>query len=251
MSLLIFGRGFVGKATAALFNDQQIAWHDPAQGYEVDSLRSVDRVIICVPTPEAKDGLDHTAVWDCLHMLAARGWSGPIAIRSTCMPAAADSMTDQFSAVMWPEFLRERSALHDAANPHQLVLGGPDGRVHEWRLWLRSQDHAPDAIWHLTDAKTAAMIKLGINAALAAKVMLFNSLHDACATSGADWASVRVGVGLDLRIGSGQSQVPGPDGQRGFGGKCLPKDVGAISAMLPDDDFLQGMIAHNGSLRDA
>ena len=89
------------------------------------------------------------------------------------------------------------------------------------------------------------MIKLGINAALAAKVTLFNTLYDACAVSGADWASVRVGVGLDPRIGAGQSMVPGPDGQRGYGGKCLPKDVGAIADMLPDDEFITGMIARN------
>jgi len=33
---------------------------------------------------------------------------------------------------------------------------------------------------------------------------------------------------MDKRIGPGHTLVPGPDGQRGFGGHCFPKDTSAI-----------------------
>ena len=250
MTTLIFGRGFVGKATAGILTCD-IAWYDPAQGHDQVDLRAVDHAIICVPTPDSSLGLDHSAVYTSLTYLASRGWSGPVAVRSTSMPAAFDSMLSiKSNLVYWPEFLREAHAAQDAANPSQVVLGGSDAVVHQWRMWLRSMDHAPLASWTLTDMKTAAMIKIGINSALAAKIVLFNSLYQACQSVGADWAGVRAGVGSDPRIGTGQTMVPGPDGGFGFGGKCLPKDLGALAAMLPDDQFLQGTVSQNAVLRD-
>lgn len=251
MSTLIFGNGFVGRATASIIPGD-IVWHDPAQGHVARDLQGINRAVICVPTPGHAMGLDHTAVYDCLISLASRGWTGPVAVRSTCMPLAFDSMlTINANLVYWPEFLRESHATTDAATPPQVILGGEDHVVHEWRVLLRGNGHAPDAIWTLTDIKTAALIKLGINAALAAKVMMFNSLHAAAVRVGADWESVRIGVGYDPRIGTGQTAVPGPDGRMGFGGKCLPKDTGAVAAMLTDDRFLRGLIEQNERLRDA
>ena len=32
-------------------------------------------------------------------------------------------------------------------------------------------------------------------------------------------------------LGPHMTQVPGPDGNRGFGGKCLPKDIRAFSTI--------------------
>jgi UDPglucose 6-dehydrogenase len=249
MSTLIFGKGFVGKATAGIVGDDVI-WHDPALGHEVNDLSNIDRVLICVPTPAGTNGLDHTAVYDCLTHLKNCDWAGPVAVRCTCTPAALENMlTLNENLVYWPEFLRERTAMQDALNPVKVVLGGTDTNVRKWELWLRGIGHAKDAIWTITDLKTAALIKVGHNAALAAKVMMFNSLYKACQDIGADWESVRLGVGSDPRIGTGQTVVPGPDGHFGFGGKCLPKDLGALAAMLPDDQFLSGITTQNTAIR--
>ena len=37
------------------------------------------------------------------------------------------------------------------------------------------------------------------------------------------------GLKLDPRLGESHWQVPGHDGQRGWGGKCLPKDSQALA----------------------
>jgi len=62
---------------------------------------------------------------------------------------------------------------------------------------------------------------------LSVKVAFFNELYDACQHHSCDYDAVRLAASTDARIGSGHTMVPGPDGHRGFGGHCFPKDVAA------------------------
>lgn len=42
------------------------------------------------------------------------------------------------------------------------------------------------------------------------------------------------GVLSDGRIAKAHTNVPGHDGDRGFGGKCFPKDLNALIAVFKD-----------------
>ena len=44
-------------------------------------------------------------------------------------------------------------------------------------------------------------------------------------------------------------QVPGPDGNKGFGGKCLPKDIMGFST-IHNNEVLNAIIRYNETLRD-
>ena len=50
-------------------------------------------------------------------------------------------------------------------------------------------------------------------------------------------------------LGPHMVQVPGPDGNRGFGGKCLPKDIRAFSTIY-NSDLLSSIINYNDELRN-
>ena len=50
-------------------------------------------------------------------------------------------------------------------------------------------------------------------------------------------------------LGPYMSQVPGPDGMRGFGGKCLLKDIRGFSS-VHNSDLIKEIIKYNDSLRD-
>ena len=49
-----------------------------------------------------------------------------------------------------------------------------------------------------------------------------------CDKIGADWKDALNGFASDGRVGDSHLNVPGHDGQLGYGGKCFPKDVNAF-----------------------
>jgi UDPglucose 6-dehydrogenase len=74
----------------------------------------------------------------------------------------------------------------------------------------------------------ACMIKYSINCFLALKASYFNQIADICDNNKMDYDIVRHIITQDPRIGTGHTLVPGPDGQRGWGGACFPKDTRAF-----------------------
>ena len=76
------------------------------------------------------------------------------------------------------------------------------------------------------------MTKLARNSFLAVKVSFFNELYDFCEKEEVDYNSVAELTGMDSRIGVSHTQVPGPDGKRGFGGTCFPKDISSLNHQL-------------------
>lgn len=250
MPTVVIGKGFVGEATGLILGEEP-AWHDPAKGFHVRDFSHYTHAVVCVPTPGIDGGLDHGMVAESISNMTDGGFGGVLVIRSTCEPWYLASLAKSYSSIIyWPEFLRERHATEDSLNPRQVILGGEVGIASEWCKRLRRSGYGAGVEWTVTDIATAAVIKLGLNSALAAKVMMFNALHAASAAVGADWETVRTAIGNDHRIGSEQTMVPGPDGKLGFGGKCLPKDINAFRQLVPDDAFVSGTMAQNSAVRD-
>jgi UDP-glucose 6-dehydrogenase len=73
----------------------------------------------------------------------------------------------------------------------------------------------------------AEIVKYMENAFLAMKVTFANEFERICARFGADWHTVREGWLLDPRVGRSHSAVHAPRG--GYAGRCLPKDLSAIT----------------------
>jgi len=250
MGIVVVGKGFVGEATGLVLGDG-VAWQDPAKGFHVRDFSPYTHAVVCVPTPLGIHGLEHGDVVDSIRNMTDNGFSGILVIRSTCEPWFLKSLQMKHGSILyWPEFLRERYAEEDSLNPRQIIIGGEVNLASDWGRRLRRSGYGIGVEWTITDLCTASVIKLGLNSALAAKVMMFNALHAACGMAGADWETVRHAVGNDPRIGAEQTMVPGPDGMFGFGGKCLPKDLSSFHELVPDDRFIAGIIAQNSEVRD-
>jgi hypothetical protein len=70
------------------------------------------------------------------------------------------------------------------------------------------------------------------NCFLSAKVGLMNEFYDFCGATQTDYNTVAGLAKKDQRMGTSHFQVPGPDGHRGFGGTCFPKDTHSLYCQM-------------------
>jgi UDPglucose 6-dehydrogenase len=184
-------------------------------------------IIVAVGTPPTPDGeADLSQVRVAVDQALAEVAPGAvIAIKSTVPPGttralARDSSRHDVAFVMFPEFLREGSALEDLRHPSRVVVGGEDIAAVQRVATLLG---APDTSRLLCDSVSAELIKYGSNAFLATKISFINEMAQLCELTGADIEKVADGMGLDPRIGRSFLSAG-----LGWGGSCFPKDVRAL-----------------------
>ncbi len=226
----IVGYGFVGKAVSYGFTHRDVEQHliDPKLGSTIDNLpRDTDIVFVCVPTPMNDNAATLKAVVSELHNHFVYGRC-LIVIKSTITPDVIGNFA--YTGVVYnPEFLAEKSAMHDFVNPQFHVFGGDidDTRYLE-KVYNTYSLCNPCHTFHVSHID-ASFIKYGINTFLATKVTFFNQLFDVVNdVERANFASIIAAIGSDERIGSSHTKVPGFDGKQGFGGACFPKDCAAL-----------------------
>tara|TARA_B110000008_G_scaffold32575_1_gene28995 strand:+ start:697 stop:1515 length:819 start_codon:yes stop_codon:yes gene_type:complete len=228
----LIGNGFVGGAARQLACEKtEVYVYDidadkcVPKGTTIDDVALCDIVFVAVPTPATKDGSCFLGIVESVvDELKKSNPECSIVIRSTCPPGTAERLGCMFM----PEFLTESNANEDfCANP-LWILGGESSEVLQ-RVLTNAKESgciASDELLQMP-SKEAELVKYVRNCFLATKVSFFNEVCSFCEKNGLDYESVRIGATRDKRIGSGHSRVPGPDGRRGFGGICFPKDVAA------------------------
>ena len=262
----IVGLGHVGRALAqALEPHFRVVYCDPAlpgSPGAAQLARDCTVVFVCVPTPGGASGAaDVSAVQEVVAQIAhaAPGDGAPlVVIKSSVPPGTTQALARQHAPlplVACPEFLRQHAATADLAQASRILVGlptpAPSGAVLQ-RLHAVGRALSPRAAVVATDATTAELAKYATNAFLALKVSFANQMADACAALGVDYAAFAQVLALDPRIGASHLAVPGHDGQRGFGGPCLPKDLAALLAVLgPQLPLLEAVAHMNRALRPA
>ena len=190
-------------------------------------------IFLCVATPTGEQGRADLSQIDAAVVEITPFLSdGAIVVNKSTVPVGTAERVGALigrpaiSVVSNPEFLREGSAVRDSFNPDRTVVGSSDLDAAKTIGALFSPT---GAVLHLTDARTAELIKYAANAFLATKISYINSIAQLCDAVGADVLDLVHGVGLDPRIGSAFFH-PGP----GWGGSCLPKDASALLAIADD-----------------
>jgi len=243
MNVGIIGVGFVGGATAEVLKPfHELYLYDKYKSpyNSEENLKSLAQnseiVFISVPTPMQKSGaIDYTNIYNSIEQLlnyVKKSNRNPedllVIIRSTAVSGTTDRLAKQypFKFAFNPEFLREKYALEDMKNTDRVVIGAnnPDDQKKAAAMY---KPIFPNAKYVLTDTKTAEMIKYMANGMLTGQVALANEFYQICQAVGVDYNEVKQAILLDPRIGR-NLDVPGPDGDLGFGGKCFPKDLNAL-----------------------
>lgn len=249
-SVGIVGNGVVGSATGKAFQKRglEVRYWDMKASRSTHSLKGViatGAVFVCLPTPACSDGsCDVTHLEDFFVNGPAGGERHTnFVLRSTAPIGYTKSLSTNHgytNIYHWPEFLTARTAESDADNPRCLILGKPggwtfddQGNTSDVLLRFLSSQFPPTAhgphVYPVSSCESEA-VKSFTNAFFAAKVSIFNEFRMLADAKGLDWDAVVRGMLADARIHPMHTLVPGPDGARGFGGACLPKDIDSVIA---------------------
>jgi len=252
----IIGYGVVGKAAENTLSKKfNIVKYDKYQNLDdFEDLLECKFVFIMVPTPFDcnKNEVDDQAVVASLAKLEKLGYSNIVIIKSTLPPGKCDSYSSNFDLeiVFNPEFLRESTTPNEDFENQEIVVIGSDNVEFFYSVKKMYEEVlSSEAKYHHTTFKDAEMIKCAQNTMLASRIALANMIYEACQENGVDYSKVREIAFDNFEIlGPHMTQVPGPDGKLGFGGKCLPKDILAFSTIY-DSRLLSEIINFNDSLR--
>ena len=257
----IVGWGYVGKGTELLLRtainrqfysarihifdtDKSLCTHNI---FALKDLANCKLIFVCVPTPMQEDGTCYTDIVDSvvndLKSYGVDPWR--IIIRSTVTIGTAERLGVNFM----PEFLTERNWKQDVLESKDLVFG-VDNNIEEFKTELKPLFKFDFPVhegsfykYHILSTKEAELIKYVRNSFLATKVAFFNEINEYCEKVGLDYNNIKEGVCIDKRIGFAHTAVPGPDGKKGFGGTCLPKDVNSFNLQMKKNGVNTHMVS--------
>lgn len=251
MKIAIIGAGAVGSAMAQMFRDV-VLYDEPKRIGTRPEVNAADIAFVCVPTPSADDGsCDTSIVEDVVSWI-----DGPIiVIRSTISPGTTRRLIGSTGKpiLFQPEYGPAETPDHpfnDLRNIRWIILGGERklARIVA-RAW--KDVYSSDIVIQFTTPEAAELAKYMENAFLATKVSFCNEFYEIAERFGVDYDELRELWLLDPRMGKTHTFVF-PD-RRGFGGKCLPKDLAAILRSAGSAGyraaFLEAVMAANERFR--
>ena len=95
----------------------------------------------------------------------------------------------------------------------------------------------PKAQIFTSNHKESELSKYFINCFLALKVSFANEIFSLCHDLNIDYNEVLRLVSLEERVGESHLKVPGPDGKKGYGGSCFPKDINSLIKLFEENNI--------------
>ncbi len=208
-----------------------------------EAIKATELCFVCVGTPSDGQGdvdLKYVATVARQIGAAVKGLNRfySVVIRSTMLPGSMAGTIipaleqeagmvagEGFGIALYPEFLRESTAIKDFYDPAISLFGVRDAitrnRLHELNSRL-------SALEVTTDIQTAEAVKYANNAWHATKVTFANEMGNLCRSVGIDSHQVMDILCKDDRLNISPAYLkPG----FAFGGSCLPKDLRALVAL--------------------
>ncbi len=221
----VIGCGIIGNALINWLeknnpNMCNILKSDPPKGLN-DDITKADVIFVSIHIPTEKDYSQDLSV---LENIIQSCPDVPIYIRTTLKPGTCDMLSKKYHKQVnfMPEFLTERTAIEDF-NTQPMVFTNNENLLK--KIFAGKE-------YICMSSLEAEVTKYAHNVFGALKVTYFNGIYEYCEKLGIDYKNVHNGVLLSGYINEPHTEVPGPDGKMGYGGKCFPKDVNAFISCL-------------------
>ncbi len=240
MKIGIIGLGIIGGALKYGFEKLglKVRVHDTKfPDSKIENILNSEIVYICVPTPSNEDGSCNTSivesVVDELHKLK---YGGIITIKSTVIPGTTQKLIERYNndkICFCPEFLRERCAISDMVENHELLaVGTKISFIYD--TIVKCHGKYPKNFRQLSPTE-AEFLKYYSNCYNTLKVVFANQMFDLSQHLHADYSKIKeafvcrkttIDIYLDVN-----------DHFKKASGTCLPKDLAAIRALIEQDNL--------------
>ena len=235
MKIGIVGLGIVGSAVRHGLEKlgHKVSWHDTKFESKLEDVIDSEIVYLCVPTPSKEDGSCDTSIIEEVvrQLIEVHKFKGIIALKSTVLPGTTRKLQEQYQndkICHVPEFLRERVAIADFTDNHDLcIIGTENDEVFE--KVKESHGYFPKKFERLspTESEISKYFNNVYNATL---ITFANAFYEICNSYGMDYNRVKAAMVQREHIYN--KYLDCNDNLRGFGGMCLPKDTKAINALV-------------------
>ncbi|GIW67079.1 MAG: hypothetical protein KatS3mg095_0977 [Candidatus Parcubacteria bacterium] len=224
----IIGLGIVGKTLFDWLKKKKFEVYGYDKFKNIGSLEEVNKakiIFLCLPTPyNPKTGYDLSALEENI-----KYFKQPkiFVIKSTVLPGTTEYFQKKHKIHKFlhnPEFLREKYPFEDFIKPAIQLVGYTQKSKNLAKQILKLLPQAPYT--KIVDSKISELAKLAINDFLALKVIFANQIYDLCQKLKINYDELREIFENEPRLGKTHFKVF-YEGYRGFGGKCLPKELKA------------------------
>jgi len=209
--------------------DLQIFLYD--KGKNIGSPQEVNKaeiIFVCVPTPYLKDGKG----FDLSYVEETLSWfegEKVVVLKSTVLPGTTEMLQQKYPQhkfLMNPEFLSEATSDEDMHNPDRQIIGYTE----------KSKDVAQDILdilpkapyEKIITATEAEIVKYFNNTFNAIKVIFANQMYDLCQILNINYDNIKEVAAKSKFIKTKDHLDVWHKNFRGYGGKCLPKDIKAL-----------------------
>ncbi|MEK7658898.1 MAG: hypothetical protein AAB352_03490 [Patescibacteria group bacterium] len=225
----IMGLGMVGGSIKRYFQEKEfeVLFYDKGknEGF-IEDVNKADIIFICVPTPfDEKKGFDLSFVEEAVSAILG---NKIIIIKSTVLPGTTKNMQKKYpnhKFLFNPEFLTELTADQDMKFPDRQILGYTEQSYNIAGDIMQILPLAP--FEKIMPSEEAEMVKYFGNTWFSIKVIFANQMYNLCQKLKIDYEEVASAAAADKRIGRTHLEIF-HKGYRGYGGKCLPKDIKAL-----------------------
>lgn len=242
----VVGLGYVGTAIKYAYEIQELQDRlftydikdakNPTCGTLQELTEQADLIYVAVPTPMKSNGeCDTSIVEHVTDEICQSIVRKIVVIKSTVTPGTTEKLQARHpthNIFFCPEFLTEANYLEDYLNQDVMLLGIPKNSYRTLGEAVLQEQLSVSKVKYsnVVDATTAEFYKYIANIFLATKVSFANEMETIAKEIGVNWEHIVNVVANDRRLGKSHWNVPGPDGHRGFGGTCFPKDINALIA---------------------
>jgi UDPglucose 6-dehydrogenase len=239
MKIGVIGLGVIGSACKYGFEKlgHQVSFHDIAFETTINDVLDSEIIYVCVPTPQMGGGsCDTSIVEKVVEDLNENKFTGIIAIKSTVKPTTTEMLIKKYwelNICFVPEFLRERCAITDFTENHDLLAVG----THEQYIYdkvVECHGKYPKTTQWLSPTE-AELLKYYSNVFNAVRIIFANEMYEICKAVKADYTKIKDtfikrGTTTDMYLDVNENF-------RGYAGVCLPKDVSALASFVRELDL--------------